>query len=102
MSTPKLNKVRQHLAKLAPNGITLPAHSLAGGWSEEVKDDGKCHYFTLGGTEATAETGMVQVASLCGRYTGEGRPDELDDLDPLAPENCMDCRRLLLQAKGLI
>lgn len=101
MSTPKLNKVKDHLAEIAPDGITMPTPSLVGGWSEEVEADGKCHYFTISQPMA-ADATQVLVVSLCGRYQGEGRADELDDLDPLAPENCKDCRRLLLHYKGLI
>lgn len=101
MSTQALPNLAEHLRELAPNGIELPAPDLAGGWSEEVKADGKCHYFTQGKPVPNHAT-LVEFVSLCGRYQGEGRPDELDDLDPLAPENCKECRRLLLKHRGMI
>ena len=75
--------------------------ALNGGWSEEVEADGHCHYFQLTGTPASTE-GLQQAVSLCAKYEADVQPTELDDLDPLAPENCKQCRRLLLEAKKLI
>lgn len=100
MST-HLPKLSEALRELAPDGIQLPSRSLAGGWSDEVEADGKCHYFTMM-RQHQSDASLVEVVSLCGRFQGDGRPDELADVDPLAPENCKDCRRMLLQAKGLI
>lgn len=87
-------KVREALATIAPRAIT-------GGWSEEVKADGHCHYFNLTGAPGTTE-GTQEAISLCGNYAADVQPDELDELDPLAPENCKACRRVLLEGRKLI
>jgi hypothetical protein len=91
--------LKKHLATLAPDGITLPTRPLAGGWSEEVKADGHSHYFIHTGAPVGTQ---VDVQSLCGKYEGTASTTELDDCDPLAPENCRTCRRLLLERKNLI
>lgn len=91
--------LKKHLSTLAPDGLNLPKLPAISGWSEEVKEDGHCHYFVATGQPTGDE---LPVASLCGRYAGTASPTELDDCDPLAPENCTTCRRRLLERKNLI
>ena len=102
--------VLEHLAEFDAKPLpTAPPASPAqpsaargkGGWSEEVKDDGHCHYFTAG-PQVQGHADLFEISSLCSAYNGEALLIELDDVDPLAPENCKQCRTALLKQQGLI
>lgn len=66
--------------------------TMRGGWL--MGSDDQAHYF---------RTDTNERASLCGRYAKPlSKSTEPVDADPLARENCIDCRRELLTIKGLI
>ena len=73
---------------------------LRGGWGDPGKDHDKAHYFRQL-TEADAD-GNVEVLALCGVGEGTAKLSELDEMDPMAPENCTTCRRLVLEHRKLI
>lgn len=66
--------------------------TLRGGWL--MGSDDQAHYF---------RTDIGARASLCGRFAKPlSNEAGMVDADPLARENCMQCRRELLTLKGLI
>jgi hypothetical protein len=97
-----LGRIAQHLTAIAPELPPIPPAAtitLNGGWSEEVESDGCSHYFRIVGQ---GEGEQVRMQSLCVQYEAEGLAIELDNVDPLAPENCKVCRRIYLERKQLI
>jgi hypothetical protein len=97
-----LGRVTQHLTAIAPELPPIPKAAtitLNGGWSEEVESDGYSHYFRIIGQ---GEGEQVKMQSLCVQYEAEGLANELDNVDPLAPENCKVCRRIYLERKHMI
>lgn len=101
------NAVLEHLDKLATRTIevVLPRERIAGGWADaysEGKDQpSKSHYLRIIGP-SDEEPGAAHLVSLCGQIEAHGDPAELIDCDPLAPENCTACRRVLLAANNYI
>jgi hypothetical protein len=70
-----------------------------GGWGPEAPDE-RSHFMAVTGT--TDKPGEVVVRSLCNAFEGEAMETELDLVDPLAPENCIDCHVQLLKRLQLI
>lgn len=70
-----------------------------GGWSRPHPISGKSHFFRTFSASATP-----MEAPMCGAYDFHTQRlnDDLSNVDPLAPENCRECRRLLLLYLGLI
>lgn len=70
-----------------------------GGWSRAHPVSGKSHFFR------TFSDGITPLeAPMCGafdRHVSKLKND-LSNVDPLARENCRECRRLLLLHLGLI
>lgn len=77
----------------------MPKGAPPGGWGPEAPDE-KCHYMRI--TNSIPNSDAISVVSLCGTYEGDGLQADLIQCDPLAPENCTTCRRVLLANLGLI
>jgi len=84
------------------NVLRVMAHPAnRGGWAMAAGPDEPSHYFRI--TSGISEKHeLLAMVSLCGMAEGEGKESELDECDPLAPENCKECRRVLLQQRGMI
>lgn len=92
LRTLDLDKVRERLAHLEP---------LVGGWGTPNPRHAaeKSHYFRAH-TDAEGEH-YLSGAALCG-YIDNRNELDVDECDPLAPENCPTCRRELLTLRKLI
>lgn len=73
---------------------------LRGGWGDPGKEHDKAHYFRQL-TDPDAD-GNVEVVALCGVGEATANLSELDETDPMAPENCTTCRRMVLEARKMI
>jgi hypothetical protein len=80
----------------------LPPVPFRGGWSSEPNDDEKSHYFRIYHGLDPDDNGNIPMVTLCGKYEADGKPEDLVDCDPLALENCLICRRALLENRRLI
>lgn len=87
-----LAKVSEHIESLAP---------VVGGWAAPVQREHQhaSHYFRI----HTDPDGLQYMtgAALCG-YQDLRNELDLDEVDPMALENCKECRRLLLTLRRLI
>lgn len=91
---PTLNveKIREHVESMRP---------VVGGWSSPIKDNQQeaSHYFRA--TTDADGNGYHNGTALCG-YIDVRNELDVDEVDPLAPENCRECRRKLLELRRLI
>lgn len=92
-TAPLLNEalVRKHLTMFKP---------LVGGWCTPHPDDasGTSHYFHV---EGEGEQAIARTTALCG-ITDNRNELDLDEVDPMALENCKACRLALLKARKLV
>lgn len=99
-------KVKQHMAALSAADVALeipepdPSKDMRGGWADPMAEDEKVHYMHVIGKSETPE--HYELRSLCGTLAGTGTLEELTDADPLALENCITCRTILLAQRNLI